>query len=436
MDISPFIDKIEKIGIVGLGYVGLPLALLMSKVYQVIGYDLHFERVEELKKGVDRNNEFKKDTILNGSITYTNSPVHLNQCKIIIITVPTPVDQYKNPDLKPIKTACCAVGKILSTGSTIVLESTVYPGLTEEVVVSILETESGLKWKTDFNVGYSPERINPGDQDHSIDRIKKVVAGDTIEAGEFLAKIYGQVITAGIHLVSDIRTAEAAKIIENIQRDINIALLNELSIIFNKMSIDTHEVLEAAKTKWNFLNFEPGLVGGHCIGVDPYYLTFKAESLGYIPQVILSGRRINDSMGKFVAENLIKLLNKTKQNIKKSKVLILGITFKENIGDIRNTKVIDIIKELSEYDIQYYVYDPYASTNEVYQEFGIQLINSIEDYKPYSAIVLAVKHKKFIEKRIDEFKNLMNGDPLIFLDVKGVYNKNNAEELGFLYWRL
>lgn len=300
----------------------------------------------------------------------------------------------------------------------------------------ILEKESGLKWKVDFNVGYSPERVNPGDKNHTIDKIIKVVAGDTPEITEFLADLYGSVITAGIHKAANIKTAEAAKVIENTQRDLNIALMNELSIIFNKMGIDTREVLEAAGTKWNFLKFEPELVGGHCIGVDPYYLTFKAKALGYHPEVILAGRRINDYMGKYVAENTVKKLIKAEKQIKGSKVLILGLTFKENISDIRNTKVVDVINELRDYGINVYVYDPYAYPEEVKHEYGIDLLEDIHSQKPYDAVIVAVKHNIFIqEKDLNFYKSIMNYNPVL-IDIKGIYDKEKAIKQGFLYWRL
>ena len=326
----------------------------------------------------------------------------------------------------------------MKKGSTIIYESTVYPGLTEEECIPILEKESGLKWKKDFWVGYSPERVNPGDKEHTIDKIIKVVSGDTPETLKFLAWLYGSVITAGIHKAPDIKTAEAAKVIENTQRDLNIALMNELSIIFNKMGLDTKAVLEAAATKWNFLRFEPGLVGGHCIGVDPYYLTFKAQAIGYHPEVILAGRRINDYMGKFVAENTVKKLIQAGKAVDGSKVLILGFTFKENISDIRNTKVIDIYNELKEYGIDVYVYDPHADPEEVKKEYGIELIDEIEKEKPYDAVIVAVRHKEFIEKfNFSRFKELMdNGDRPVLIDIKGIYDKEEAAAQGFLYWRL
>jgi len=439
MEIENFFKgNTEKIAIVGLGYVGLPLAVLLNKKFNLIGFDINPERIKELKNGFDRTKEISKEELINSDIEFTDNPEKISEAKVIIVTVPTPIDEHNIPDLKPIKSATKTVGKYMKKGSIIVYESTVYPGLTEEECVPILEQESKLKWKKDFNVGYSPERVNPGDKEHTIDKIIKVVAGDTPEITEFLAKLYGSVITAGIHKAPNIKTAEAAKVIENTQRDLNIALMNELSLIFNKMGIDTKEVLEAASTKWNFLKFEPGLVGGHCIGVDPYYLTFKAQSIGYHPEVILAGRRINDYMGKFVAESTVKKLIKAGKTVKGSKVLILGLTFKENISDIRNTKVIDVYNELKEYGIDVYIYDPYAYPDEVKEEYGIYLLKSVEEKTPYDAIIVAVKHKPFIEELdFKEYKKLMGdkGKPVL-IDIKGLYNKDKAIKEGFLYWRL
>jgi len=431
-------DGNEKIAIIGLGYVGLPLAVLLDTKFNVIGYDINTERVKELRNGFDRTGEVSSERLESCSVEFTDDPGKISEAKVIIVTVPTPIDEHKIPDLGPVKAATRTVGRYMQKGSIVVYESTVYPGVTEEECVPVLEEESGLKWKEDFHVGYSPERVNPGDKKHTIDKIVKVVAGDTPEITEFLAQLYGSVITAGVHKAPDIKTAEAAKVIENTQRDLNIALMNELSIIFNKMGIDTKSVLEAAGTKWNFLRFEPGLVGGHCIGVDPYYLTFKAQAIGYHPEVILAGRRINDYMGKFVAENTVKKLIKAGKAVKGSKVLILGITFKENISDIRNSKVIDIYNELREYGIEVYVYDPHAYPEEVKKEYGIELVEDIDKYKPYDAVVVAVKHKQFIESfSLEKYKKLMeNGDRPVLIDIKGMYNREKAISEGFLYWRL
>jgi nucleotide sugar dehydrogenase len=412
------------------------LAVLFDTKFNVVGFDINPVRIKELKQGFDRTKKVEKEKLLNCQIEFTDNPEKLKKAKVIIITVPTPVDKHNIPDLRPIISATKTVGKYMKKGSIVVYESTVYPGLTEEECVPILQQESGLKWKEDFNVGYSPERVNPGDKNHTIDKIIKVVAGDTPEITEFLAQLYGSVITAGIHRAPNIKTAEAAKVIENTQRDLNIALMNELSIIFNKMGIDTKEVLEAAGTKWNFLKFEPGLVGGHCIGVDPYYLTFKAQAIGYHPEVILAGRRINDYMGKYVAENTVKKLIKAGKQIKGSKILVLGLTFKENISDIRNTKVIDVVNELKDFGINVYVYDPYAYPEEVKHEYGIELLEDINSQKPYDAVIVAVRHNVFMqEKDLSFYKNLMNSNPVL-IDIKGIYDKEKAIKNGFLYWRL
>lgn len=437
LKLDDFSNKHEGISVVGLGYVGLPLAILLGKRFNVTGFDISSKRIEELKNGYDRTREVTEDDLRRTPLKFTNNPEEISKCKVIIITVPTPIDENNRPDLLPIKSATLTVGKYMTEGSTVVYESTVYPGLTEEVCVPILEQESGMNWKHDFHVGYSPERVNPGDKEHTIDRIKKVVAGDSPETTEFLSELYGAVITAGIHKTPNIRTAEAAKVIENTQRDLNIALVNELSLIFNKLKIDTKEVLEAASTKWNFLRFEPGLVGGHCIGVDPYYLTFKAQNIGYQPEVILAGRRINDSMGKHIAENTIKKLIKAEKAVKGSKVLMLGFTFKENISDIRNTKLIDIYSELKEYGVEVYVTDPHAYKDEVRHEYSIELIESCEEYAPYDAIIVAVQHREFLEGfDFRRFKELSHGKYPILIDIKGSYDRTRALEEGFLYWRL
>jgi len=431
------LNSSENIVVVGLGYVGLPLAVLLSKKFNIIGFDVNSKRIEELKKGYDRTGEVSERELKDTAVEFTDNPEVIKKAKVIIITVPTPIDEHNIPDLKPIKSATKTVGRYLQKGSVVVYESTVYPGLTEEECVPILENESGLKWKKDFNVGYSPERVNPGDKNHTIDKIVKVVAGDTPETTEFLAQLYGSVITAGIHKAPDIKTAEAAKVIENTQRDLNIALMNELSIIFNKMGIDTKAVLEAAATKWNFLRFEPGLVGGHCIGVDPYYLTFKAQAEGHHPEIILAGRRINDYMPKFVAENTVKSLIKAGKAVKGSKVLILGFTFKENIPDVRNTKVVDVYNELKEYGINVFVYDPYAYPEDIKKEYGVELVQDIKIFKPYDAIVVAVKHRPFIEEMdLKEYKSLMPDGKPVLIDVKGLYSREKAVKEGFIYWRL
>ncbi len=348
-NLKDFLEKRERICVVGLGYVGLPLAVLFSSKYDVIGFDINRKRIEELKKGYDRTGEVSKNELYSCSIQFTDNSEVIPKAKVIIVTVPTPIDKSNRPDLTNIYEATKMVGRKMQKGAVVVYESTVYPGVTEEECIPILERESSLSWKKDFFVGYSPERVNPGDREHTIDKIVKVVSGDCESTVDFLGRLYGEVIKAGVHKAPDIKTAEAAKVIENTQRDLNIALMNELAVIFDKMNIETNEVLKAAGTKWNFLPFHPGLVGGHCIGVDPYYLTFKAESMGYHPQVILAGRRINDSMGERIAEITVKKLIKAGKAVKSSKVLILGLTFKENIPDIRNTRVVDIYKELLDY---------------------------------------------------------------------------------------
>jgi UDP-N-acetyl-D-galactosamine dehydrogenase len=434
---ADFQNRSEKICVVGLGYVGLPLAVLLAKKYSVVGFNVSLARIKELKNNIDRTNEVDSETLQDCNVEFTDNAEKISECKLIIITVPTPIDQYRNPDLQPVKKATELIGRYLSKDAVVVYESTVYPGVTEDICVPILERESRLSWKKDFHVGYSPERINPGDKEHPIEKIVKVVSGDTSEVSNLLAEIYGSVITAGVHLAPNIKTAEAAKVIENTQRDLSIALMNELSLIFNKLGIDTKDVLEAAGTKWNFLRFEPGLVGGHCIGVDPYYLTFKAESLGYHPQIILAGRRINDYMGKYVAENTVKLLIKAGRAVKASKVLILGLTFKEDISDIRNTRVIDIYNELAEYDVDVYVNDPYANKDEVKHEYDIGLTDNIDDHKPYDAVILAVKHRKFVEELgLEGIKAISSSGMPILVDVKALYSKEEADKLGFLYWRL
>lgn len=437
IDISEFISKNKKICIIGLGYVGLPLAEVMAKKYQIVGFDINSTRISELKAGEDKTKEVSSEILKSADIEFTDDAKMISKCSLIIVTVPTPIDKFKKPDLTSVEKATETVGKNLTKNMVIVYESTVYPGVTEDICIPILEKESGLSWKKDFHVGYSPERVNPGDKKHTIDKIKKVVSGDSAETVAFLEEIYGSVITAGIHLAPTIKTAEAAKVIENTQRDLNIALINELSLIFERMNIDTLDVLAAAGSKWNFLKFLPGLVGGHCIGVDPYYLTFKAESIGYHPEVILAGRRINDNMGKHVAENTVKNLIQAGNRVKGSKVLILGLTFKENIGDIRNTKVVDVYNALKEYGIDVSVHDPYVSKDEVKQTYGIDMIPGIENNAPYDAVIFAVNHKQYLEElNYERMIELTRGENPILIDIKGIFNKKEAEDKGFLYWRL
>lgn len=408
-----------KLGIIGLGYVGLPLAVEFGKIMDVVGFDINKTRIEELERGDDRTLEVDKQELKEASrLSFTSELADLEAVDTYIVTVPTPIDQYKTPDLTPLKKASETVGKVLSKGNIVIYESTVFPGCTEEVCIPILEKVSGLVYNQDFYCGYSPERINPGDKEHRLSTIKKVTSGSTPEIAKKINDLYGQIITAGTHLASSIKVAEAAKVIENAQRDLNIAFVNELAMIFDKMDIDTHEVLEAAGTKWNFLPFKPGLVGGHCIGVDPYYLTYKAESLGYHPQVILSGRRINDDMGLYVASKVIKLMTKKNNPINNSNILVLGVTFKEDCPDIRNSRVIDVIRELQSFGSNVDVYDPQADHDEVKHEYGIGLIN--EPDKIYNAVVLAVGHRDF--KNLDLSK--ITDESTAIYDIKGFFDKS------------
>jgi UDP-N-acetyl-D-glucosamine/UDP-N-acetyl-D-galactosamine dehydrogenase len=409
----------DKIGIIGLGYVGLPLAVEFGKILDVIGFDINQERIQELKSGHDRTLEVDSAELKSATnLTYSSNPQNLNAVNYFIVTVPTPVDEYKTPDLTPLIKASETVGKVLKKGDIVIYESTVYPGCTEEDCVPVLEKFSGLKFNVDFFCGYSPERINPGDKQHRLPTIKKVTSGSTPEVAERVDQLYKRIIKAGTHKASSIKVAEAAKVIENSQRDINIAFVNELSLIFEKMGIDTHEVLDAAGTKWNFLPYKPGLVGGHCIGVDPYYLTYKADSLGYHPQVILAGRRINDNMGIHIANRVIKLMTQHNLPVNKAKILVLGITFKENCPDIRNSRAIDVIRELQSYSADVEVFDPHADENEVRHEYGLSLISKLS--KKYSAIVLAVSHQEF--KSLD-WSTIRDSNTIVY-DVKGFLDKS------------
>ncbi|NWF49036.1 MAG: Vi polysaccharide biosynthesis UDP-N-acetylglucosamine C-6 dehydrogenase TviB [Ignavibacteriaceae bacterium] len=414
-------DKSIIIGVIGLGYVGLPLAVEFGKKFKVIGFDINSNRIKELRSGSDRTLEVSKEELASSKkLEYTDRIEDLRAVEIFIVTVPTPIDEYKRPDLIPLIKASETVGKVLSSGDIVIYESTVYPGCTEEVCVPVLEKFSGMKFNKDFFCGYSPERINPGDKEHRVHNIKKVVSGSNQESAETVNELYKSIITAGTHLASSIKVAEAAKVIENTQRDINIAFVNELSKLFDLMNIDTLEVLEAAGTKWNFLPFRPGLVGGHCIGVDPYYLTHKAVHLGYNPEIILAGRRINDGMGVFVANQLVKLMIKKEHKIHNAKVLVLGITFKENCPDIRNSRVIDIINELNQFGCLVNVLDPWADPAEVKHEYGIELLKAEDlSLKSYDGIVLAVAHNEF--KNLD-FSEISKNGKVIF-DVKGVLPK-------------
>ena len=388
----------RKISVVGLGYVGLPVAVEFGKNQQVIGFDISSIRIDELKQGIERTNEVEAKDLASADIIFTCDASDLKRADFHIIAVPTPVNNAKQPDLSPVISASRTVGQQLKKGDIVVYESTVYPGATEEECIPVLEEESGLIWGTDFNVGYSPERINPGDKVHTFKTITKVVSGDTAKTLEVVAAVYGSVVAAGVHKAATIKVAEAAKVIENTQRDLNISLMNELALIFNKMNIDTRDVLAAASSKWNFLPFDPGLVGGHCIGVDPYYLTYKATTLGYTPQVILSGRSINDSMGNFIASQTIKELIKAGKCVKGSVVTILGFTFKENVPDIRNTRVIDIVRELQDYGIKVQVFDPMSDAHEIQKEYNIDVLADEDQLQPAHAVVLAVPHQYFMDK--------------------------------------
>lgn len=428
----------EKISLVGLGYVGLPIAVAFAKKLKVIGFDISKEKVDLYKSGIDPTKEVGNEAVKNTSVIFTSNPEDLKKAKFHVVAVPTPVKNDHTPDLIPVESASRTVGKNLTKGSIVVFESTVYPGVTEDVCIPILEKESGLKCGTDFKVGYSPERINPGDKVHRLETIVKVVSGMDEESLDIIAKVYELVVDAGVYRAESIKVAEAAKVIENSQRDINIAFMNELSIIFNKMNIDTIAVLKAAGTKWNFLNFFPGLVGGHCIGVDPYYLTYKAEQLGYHSQIILSGRRINDDMGKYVVENLIKNLIKADVPVKDAKVAILGFTFKENCPDTRNTRVIDIVNELKEYGLKPMIADPEADAEEAKHEYGIEF-DLIEDIKDMDAVVISVGHNQFLELTQADysgmFKNNENSKKVL-LDIKGILDRKFYETAGYIYWRL
>lgn len=428
----------HKLSLIGLGYVGMPIAVAFSKKLKVIGFDLNKKKIESYKNGIDPTKEVGNQAIAACSVYFTSDAEKLKQAKFHIVAVPTPVKKDHTPDLTPVENASRILGQNLTKGSVIVYESTVYPGVTEEICVPILEKMSGLKCGTDFKVGYSPERINPGDKVHRLEAITKIVSGMDEETLQLVAKVYELVVGAGVHLAESIKVAEAAKVIENSQRDINIAFMNELSIIFNKMGIDTKSVLEAAGTKWNFLRFSPGLVGGHCIGVDPYYLTYKAEQLGYHSQIILSGRRINDDMGKYVVESLIKNLIKADVSIKNARVAILGFTFKENCPDTRNTRVIDIIKELREYGITPVITDPIADAAEARQEYGIEL-TPMEQIRNTDALILAVAHEEFMNLCMEElnkfFRSNVNTNKVL-IDVKGLLDRKEYENNGYVYWRL
>ncbi|MBS2209987.1 nucleotide sugar dehydrogenase [Carboxylicivirga mesophila] len=420
----------KKLSVIGLGYVGLPIALEFARKMSVIGFDIKEDRVELMRQGIDPSNELEAEAFNGCDITYTSNAADLKEASFHVVAVPTPINNHNLPDLTPLLSATRAVGKALKKGDYVVFESTVYPGCTEDDCVPILEEESGLKLNVDFKVGFSPERINPGDKEHTLTKILKIVSGSDDESARVIEEVYASIITAGIHKASSIKVAEAAKIIENTQRDVNIALMNELSLIFDRMDINTFEVLEAAGTKWNFLRFFPGLVGGHCIGVDPYYLTYKANELGYHSKIITGGRFINDSMGSYVAKTVVKKMISNGNKINGAKVLIMGATFKENVSDIRNSKVADVVNELKSFSIQVDVVDPHASSDELMHEYGYGLIDKVTE--KYNAVIVAVNHDEYVKLDEDYFKSIMVNEG-VFVDVKGIY-RNKIK--GLSYWSL
>ncbi len=424
------VKKEKKIAVVGLGYVGLPIALEFAKHFSVIGFDINKERIGMMQGGEDPSREIEPEAFLGKDIVFSDNLEVLRQAHFFVVAVPTPVDDYKVPDLKPLIGASNTLGKVLKKGDYVVYESTVYPGCTEEDCLPILENLSGLKLGADFKLGYSPERINPGDKSRTIDKILKIVSGSDDEASEEIAKVYGQIITAGIYKATTIKVAEAAKVIENTQRDLNISLMNELAIIFDRMGISTKDVIEAAATKWNFIKLFPGLVGGHCIGVDPYYLIHKAHQLGYDPQVINSGRRINDGMPAFIAKRLVQILIQKGKSPQNTKVLVMGITFKEDVSDIRNSKVADLVKELMQFSVHVHVIDPHASAEEVAHEYGLTIQEKPEDN--YDAVIVAVGHAEFKAMTISDLKALMNEQPIL-MDLKSLYKNDDP---AVTYWQL
>ena len=415
-----------RIAVVGLGYVGLPLAVEFSKQRPVIGYDINPRRVDELRAGHDHTLEVADDELAAAHLQVTVDEADLDAANVFIVTTPTPIDKHKQPDLGPVLSATRTIGRHLALGDVVIYESTVYPGATEEECVPVLEQVSGLKFNRDFFVGYSPERINPGDKEHRVNTIVKVTSGSTPETADFVDDLYHSIVTVGTHRASSIKVAEAAKVIENTQRDVNIALINELAILFNKLDIDTEDVLLAAGSKWNFLPFRPGLVGGHCIGVDPYYLTHKAQAVGYHPEIILAGRRLNDSMGAYVASQLLKRMTKERIPVHGARVLVMGLTFKENTPDLRNSRVVDIIRELEEYDIQVDVHDPWADPAEAYTEYGVELVAEPET-GAYDAIVLAVAHRQFRDMGAERIREFGRVGSHVLYDLKGVLGKTSAD---------
>jgi UDP-N-acetyl-D-galactosamine dehydrogenase len=415
-----------KLAVVGLGYVGLPLAVEFGKKRSVLGFDINRKRVDELKNGQDRTLEVEPTELKRASrLGFSTAISDLAECNVYIVTVPTPIDEYKQPDLTPLIRASETIGGVLKKGDIVIYESTVYPGATEEDCVPVLERVSGLKYNVDFFAGYSPERINPGDKEHRVVTIKKVTSGSTPKVADLIDALYGEIITAGTHKASSIRVAEAAKVIENTQRDVNIALINELALIFNKMGIDTEAVLQAAGTKWNFLPFRPGLVGGHCIGVDPYYLTHKAESIGYHPEIILAGRRLNDSMGEYVVSQLVKAMTKRRIHVDQAKVLVLGFTFKENCPDLRNTKVVDIVRELEQYNVQVDVFDPWIDSKEAYETYGIEPI-AVPESDDYDAVIIAVAHNQFKELGVSGIRAFGKTNHILY-DLKYVLSADQSD---------
>lgn len=436
---SQIVNRNEKIAVIGLGYVGMPLAIAFAKKADVIGFDINRSKIELYKSGIDPTNEVGNESIKNTSVEFTCDESRLREAKFHIVAVPTPINADKTPDLSLVEGATRIIARNLTKGSIIVYESTVYPGVTEDICVPLIESVSGLKCGIDFKVGYSPERINPGDKVHTLENIVKIVSGMDNECLETIKKVYELIIKAGVHPVSSIKVAEAAKVVENSQRDINIAFMNELAMVFDKMNIDTKEVIEAMNTKWNALGFYPGLVGGHCIGVDPYYFIYQAEKLGYHSQIILSGRKINDGMAEFVANSIIKKLILANKTVKKSKVAILGITFKENCPDTRNSKVVDVIKALREYGIEPIVTDPLADKNELANEYGIELVD-ISDIRDVDCLVITVAHNLYKNFSIDQldkmFARNMPNEEKVIIDVKGIYDKQEITKRNYVYWRL
>jgi UDP-N-acetyl-D-glucosamine/UDP-N-acetyl-D-galactosamine dehydrogenase len=424
------LQKEKKIAVIGLGYVGLPIALEFAKYFSVVGFDINAERVALMQKGIDPSEELPTEAFANKDIVFTNDLEVLRSAHFYVVAVPTPVDEHKVPDLTPLLRASATLGKVMKKGDYVIYESTVYPGCTEEDCLPIIEQATGMRLNVDYKAGYSPERINPGEKERTIDKILKIVSGSDAESLEQIAQVYGKIITAGIFRAQSIKVAEAAKVIENTQRDLNISLMNELAIIFDRMGIDTQSVIEAAATKWNFIKLFPGLVGGHCIGVDPYYLTYKSAQLGYDPQVILSGRRINDGMPAWVAKKLAQKLLAKGKNPSKCKVLVMGITFKENVSDIRNSKVADLIRELMQYSIAVHITDPFASANEVAHEYKLTMTE--HPSKDYDAVVIAVGHKVFRELDLAHFQSIMSDEPIL-MDLKGLYS---FEDPSVDYWRL